>query len=160
MDRRVAKVISINDLSGVDQVDIFRTTLIQSAKTNRNDRFMLAFFIRSLQYLSTVLPQNLDFHSTNLEVEIDGQVKEKEFDVITKPMSTQPIYELRLDFPEYNTWIRATFFKRYHRKKLHYCFVKAFIKTMHPSFNPTTPMIQETYNVYQELRNNPALYLK
>ncbi|WP_078598553.1 hypothetical protein [Evansella clarkii] len=155
---KIAHVVSIKDSYGNEQVEQFRTDLISEAKYNEKGLIKLKFFLRALNYTQNIGKNQLHLHETTLSITSQGTEYEKTF-TLFKALRKQPIYELRLNFPEYGSWIRATFFPTYYEGQLYYCFVKAFTKTKKPEYDPTDTMIDETYRVYQQVRSNPEAYL-
>ncbi|WP_069366291.1 hypothetical protein [Salisediminibacterium beveridgei] len=153
-----ASVVSISDEKGIDHVDLLRTALINEAKFNRNGRVKLTFFLKALQYLGYIDKSELQNHKTTLTIVIDG-VSQTEHFLLVKPLSKQPIYELRISLPQLHCWIRATFFPKYYHNQLYYCFAKGFVKTRNPDYDPTNDMIQQTYLMYKKVQRDPGKYL-
>jgi hypothetical protein len=77
---------------------------------------------------------------------------------LVKPLLVSPIYELRVDW-NWNCKFRAIFFPFTYQDKNHYCFVKAFIKTQKPKYDPTDIYRDEAKRIYDKVRRDPGKYL-
>lgn len=92
---------------------------------------------------------------TELTIEYNG--KTREF-FLVKSLMVNPIYELRVDW-NWNCKFRAIFFPYTMGDKKYYCFIKAFIKTQDPKYDPTDIFRDEAKRIYEKVRKNPNQYL-
>lgn len=154
---RVARVVAIEDETGKEQMALFRSSLIREAQIKHKAKVRYVFFQKALEYLSLVEKQHLDGLKTVLTIEINGKEHSHEFELV-KLLKKQPIYELRVDYG--GAHIRATFFPKFYQGTLYYCFVKGFIKTRFPPFNPTNDMRDLTYDMFKKVNASPSTYLQ
>lgn len=154
---KVANVVAIEDETGREQMDLFRSALIREVQRKHKAKVRFVFFQKALEYLSLVERQHLDGLKAVLTIEIDGKEYSHEFELV-KVLTRRPIYELRVDYG--GTHIRATFFPKFYNGSLYYCFVKGFIKTRFPPFNPTNDMRDLTYDMFKKVNASPHTYLQ
>jgi hypothetical protein len=164
MDITKAKVTALPDLSGEYRIhDYMSQELGEFAKAGSHEHTVkLSYLIKGMNFLSFVdrrnLPEREDLFETELEIDIEGKTYSRKFELV-KPLRKVPIYELRIDLPEFAWFFRATFFPIYYEQELHYCFVYPFEKYPgHP--DPTNDYRDLTYKVLEEVRKNPIPFFK
>jgi hypothetical protein len=77
---------------------------------------------------------------------------------LVKALLVPPIYELRVDW-DWNCKFRSIYFPFTLGDKKYYCFVKSFIKTQAPRYDPTDIYRDEAKRIYERVRRNPQQYL-
>lgn len=157
-----AIVKSLPDELGNDQMNDFITALANAATKSHEEKVKYSFLMKALQRLSIVDKSDLpnaeqDFFAT-LEIDVDDKTYSKSFELI-KDLRKQPIYELRINIKEFNWRFRATFFPKFHKNQLYYCFVFPFLK--HPGdIDPTDDYRDSTYEIFKKVRISPEQYLE
>jgi len=160
MDITKAKVVALPGMDGEFHVHNFITDIGDAAKHGSEEHTLkLAWVLKSMNFLSKVDRNQLpgeDIFETILDINIDGEIHTRKFELV-KALRKVPIYELRIDLPEYVWFFRATFFPYYLDRQLHYCFVYPFEKIPGQP-DPTNNYRDLTYQVLEDVRENPAPY--
>jgi hypothetical protein len=147
------------DESGEKPAFIFLDELRKKVKNDLSNGRFFAFIMLGLEHLENCKPFPIgteEPYTTNIELDLmDGTNHVRKIELV-KPLAVPPILEMRVDWYGIGCF-RSMFFPYEHREENYYCFVKAFIKTTHPPYDPTNIMRDETYRVSQNLRLNPEI---
>lgn len=153
----IAEIISLPDESG----NILMNELIDELgdQGTHKAKIQLGFLVDALDDLAEIdkrdLPEMDDDEglSFDLETEVDGITYKRKFRTV-KALQKAPIYELRINIREHNWRLRATFFPKYYKGQLCYCFVFPFIKVDEAKEDPTDHYKERTYAIYQDVMAN------
>jgi hypothetical protein len=164
MEITKANVISLPDLTQVDQVTIYLNNLRALARGNNHAaKVKLGYILESIRVMSLIdldRLQNVDRIPIYeaLAIEIGGIEYTKSAELI-KSLDKPNIYELRINIREFNWRFRATFFPAVYKDDLYYCLVYPFEKVQGAAVDPTNGFRDNTYTLYQRVIQNPGLYL-
>lgn len=169
----VAEVISLPDLHGVDNMLDYMNTLFEDG--SKESLIKVGFITKAMDALATIPksqlpPHGKDENGEDFFVGFDlttDPIEEVEYTLhpkAIKALGQQPIYELRLSVPLLDWHFRATFFPKYHPEtnQLFHCLVNPFVKEGKEEGNddPTNHYMQETYDVFKDLKTNFEHYRK
>lgn len=158
----MANITFLPDSNGEKQAFNYMVQLNELAKTDLKLTYMLAFIMAGLEHLEAcrIFPVGADDpYTVILNVDLpngSGMCREL---VLVKPLAISPVLELRVDWHGIGCF-RSTFFPFRYQGEEHYCFVKAFIKTNSPKFDPTNQMRDETFQIYKQVEAMPQQFLK
>lgn len=156
-----AKVISLPNEYGKDEIADYLNATGIAAKMDYEDAVKLAFILKAINLMQYVdfndLPTATKRFFETLEIEVDGINYRHIFELL-KPLRKQDIYELRINMREFNWRFRATFFPHIHTNgDKYYCFVFPFEKFI--GFrDPTNYFRDKTFNIRYDVLHNPGVY--
>lgn len=150
------------DESGHQQAYEFLLYLNEEAKQDSEKEKLLGLIMQGLEDLESanLFPVGTaDPYVTTLKLQLNssGQTIIRTLELV-KPLDGGPVLEMRVDWSGIG-WFRATYFPFQYNDQNYYCFVKAFIKTRNPPYNPTNIARDETLRIFQKVLDNPERYL-
>jgi hypothetical protein len=155
------EIIFLQDERGNDQAYDFLDNLLDRANGKAGppvDPKFPAFIQKGLENLEEAdeFPVG-KYEQYETVLTLDHMGVERHFTLV-KNLLVKPIYELRVDWNR-NCKFRSIYFPYNLEGEKYYCFVKSFIKTQEPRYDPTDIFRDETKRIYDKVRKDPKKYL-